>query len=816
MGLNSKNSKSKFDEPKGFNRSIGQLYRGINTTTDEDFSSDVKLTVEKNIPYVDFCKNTSKTFPQFKKNAKFTKEQEKAVSFLGWKLNAGEFNATIKGILVMGMIIIVPLLILLFLFGVGFEMNDVGDVFPTDVLGFDPFLSSFGEMSIIFFGIIVLISLGALGATVYSIYNYPIQMANEEKNRALTYVPEMIGYLIMSMKLVPNLEKSIEFSAKHGRGRIATEFKRLLWDVQIGVYESVAKGVDALAYRWGDYSTELKEALMKIRASVLESETSQRYALLDKTMLDVLESVKIKMEEYARGLNQPAMLLFYMGVLLPLILIVILPVGGAFSNSPIATPLVLFLIYCVGIPLIAYNYAKSVVKNRPPTYEPPIIPDNYPGLPKKWQMSFRGIKTDVRVFMGVVLLIGLLTGYFLSTQGFPPKFLVASPDSFDSYFQILPADRDLGEILVEDGYTANYFGKKVIEIPFLTYFLDMYPLMYSIEEGDYYSRLIDDGIDPDVAKETVLKEYYQFSSQPSKDSTKIIFWSMLLLTAGILISVYFYYSSTYKRNEQLKIMQMENEFKESMYVIASRMGENKPVETAIKQARDFLPELLITQRVFGKTVENIELLGLPIESAIFDPLYGSMKGIPSKILQTSMKLLVDSVNLGVEVASKTLMSLSMQMENMDKVNNSLKEMVSEVTATMQTMGIFIGPIVLGITVSLQKVVMSTLSTIIADPAMAQMKDDATSEITGSMGINLSGMMNIQVSTFASFATPLMFLLIIGIYVIEIVIIMTYFTTKIQEDNDLLFKMNLAKALPIAIFLFVATAVGSSIMVGMMM
>ena len=59
----------------------------------------------------------------------------------------------------------------------------------------------------------------------------------------------------------------------------------------------------------------------------------------------------------------------------------------------------------------------------------------------------------------------------------------------------------------------------------------------------------------------------------------------------------------------------------------------------------------------------------------------------------------------------------------------------------------------------------------------------------------------------------MFLIIVAVYVMEIVIIMTYYNTKIQEDNFTLFKINLAKALPIAISVFIASVLLANTVVG---
>ncbi|MDD4251114.1 MAG: hypothetical protein PHX27_02890 [Candidatus ainarchaeum sp.] len=796
--------------PNPFSNSPGKIYQGI-TTSSPDFSdeSEGRIMIEKNPPFVDYCIKMGRKFPSFRKNAKFSNEHQQAVNFLGWRLNAGDFMAALKGSFLLYSIPITLIIILLFIFGVGFQVGaiDTAEYFGDPILfalaGFDT------QVTMMFFGLICLILFGVLGIGLYMIYSFPLNAANEEKNKALTYVPEMVGYMIMSMKLVPNLEKAIEFSAKHGKGKVAVEFKRLIWDFQIGIHESIATGLDNLAYRWGDYSSELKQALMKIRASVMEPTESRRYELLDKTMLDVLESVKEKMEEYARSLNQPAVMLFYLGILLPLILIIILPVGSAFSNSPFANPLVLFIIYCVGIPIIAFSFAKSVVSKRPPTYEAPIINDDFVELPKKWSMEIGKGRMDVRFVAVIVLIVGVLLSAGLSLYGLPPKFLLIS-DEFGEPFQLLAPDKDFGDILVDQGYSRTEFGTPIIDLFFVQIGSD-------IKNGDMYKKMIDEGVPEDLAYNQASREYLMLTTNPSTDPTKYLFWSGIIITISVFVSLLLHYRNIYKRKAQLNIIKMEDEFKESMYVIASRMGENKPVENALKHAKEFLPNLLISTRVFGKTVENIELMGMPLDLAIFDPIYGSLKGIPSKVLNTSMQLLVDSVSLGVEVASRTLMSLSLQMDNMDKVNKSLKAMVSEVSSTMLMMSVFIGPIVLGITVALQKVVMMTLAGVVTDPAMDALNAGEIGGVAGGMGgMEMNQLFSLTIETFQQMASPLVFLLILAVYVAEIVVIMIYFTTKIQEDNDLLFKINLAKYLPIAMTIFAVTALGASMAITAML
>ncbi|MDP6670937.1 MAG: hypothetical protein QGI60_03920, partial [archaeon] len=222
---------------------------------------------------------------------------------------------------------------------------------------------------------------------------------------------------------------------------------------------------------------------------------------------------------------------------------------------------------------------------------------------------------------------------------------------------------------------------------------------------------------------------------------------------------------------------------------------------------------------FGKTVENIELLGMPLELAVFDKNYGSLRNIPSRSIITGMHILVDSVKLGVNVAARTIISLSLQLGNSEKVNNDLKTMISDTTSMMRTMSIFIAPIVLGITTSLQKVVMLTMQAIQSGGTENTLKDIGSVSKGVPGGVNLSGltdstsMFSIDQEAQASLVAPWQFLIIVAVYVLQLVFIMVYFSSKIEDDNDVLFRLNLAKALPIATTVFLVAVIASSTIVG---
>ncbi|MDD5148420.1 MAG: hypothetical protein PHH08_03060 [Candidatus ainarchaeum sp.] len=760
MPKDAKKSGGEFFEP---DISPGELYKKIIVSRDEFEKGEKGLVKRKDPAYVKFCKAVYRRFPSLGKGAAFIPAYREAVDFLHWDLSAEELSAATKLVMVLAVAVGI-------VSGIAIIFSPLFNI-----------LMAFVQLDLLVY-IYVFAPFIAL-AIFLSMYvqRYPLNAADSEKTKALGYVPEIVGYMIMSMKLVPNLEKAVEFSAQHGRGKIAEDFRRILWETQIGLFHSLSEALDDLAYRWGKFSDEFKHALMMVRASVLENTEAKRYQLLDKTMETVLESIKNKMEQYARNLSQPSTVLFYVGVLLPLILIIILPVGSAFSGTPMAMPLVLVAIYNIGIPAITLIFAMQVIKKRPPTYVPPKIPDGFPGLPKKGSMILGKTGINVAMLAAIVLVAGILLSVAVSQYGLPPKGFVSEESG-----QIIQPDPNATEIIIKEKGDAKYFTP----------------------EGKRYRELRSEGKSDSAAKDLLAMEEQKFFMEPKNDPTPYILVFGIIISIAIAIFIFVYYSSIYKRKKQLEIMQMESEFKDSLYILASRLGENKPVEEALKHTRNFLPNLLISQRVFAKTVDNIELLGMPLEQAVFDRNYGSLKNMPSNIIQSSMKILVDSVGLGVNVAARTLISLSLQLRNAEKVNKMLSTLISDVTSMMQTMVVFIAPIVLGVTTALQKIVMVTL---------AGIASSETVQSLGSGGAGSSGftvpLKGISVEAFKTMVSPVQFLVIVTIYVVELVIIMGYFTTKIEEDNDLLVRINIATALPIAVGVFLVAVLAANIIVG---
>ncbi len=640
------------------------------------------------------------------------KEVERAIEFLGWDIHPNQVPEAAKAFAMqLGILGLVLTGVMIYF------------VYP-DLLAEPAYFMDYLTDPMFLFTLFLPIILYFAG--YYFILLYPTSAMNTMFRKELPQLPRIVGYLAMSMKLVPNLEKAVSFAAEHAEGRIAEELKKALWNTQIGVYSSIEEAIDKIAYKWGLMSEEFKHALMRIRASVLEGEEAKRYILLDNAVNEIIQGVKEKMLAYASKLYMPSMQLFYLGVFLPLLLLIIIPVGAAFSSSPIANPIVLALLYNLVLPVAVFLLAKNVLSQRPAVYSVPDVPDEL-------IEGYKRIKSQAIMAALFVLVISVSLGYLLH----------------------------LALDWTEEKVELDYCG---------------YRGCLSTLPPDY--------------REDLLREY---------DVTP--YWLIYGLLFGIVASISVYLLLLYRPKKKLQdeTRAMESEFKDAIYVLASRMGEGKPLESALEAVVDTMPEAKIT-RIFRRLSYNVNTLGLTLEEAVFSPIFGALRDVPSKMLRDAMKIVVDAVNLGTELASKALLTLSEQLRNEESVVKAIREKMSEIAVMMSTMAFLVAPIVLGITVALQQVIMKSM-------AGFETESELPPEIQNQLGFSLPQAQEVQLPS------PEVFLLIVGIYVIEVVALLIWFSSNIREGEDKIGTMlAIAKFLPIAVLLFILTSWASLSMV----
>jgi glucan phosphoethanolaminetransferase (alkaline phosphatase superfamily) len=196
-------------------------------------------------------------------------------------------------------------------------------------------------------------------------------------------------------------------------------------------------------------------------------------------------------------------------------------------------------------------------------------------------------------------------------------------------------------------------------------------------------------------------------------------------------------------------------------------------------------------------------MGMTLDAAVFDETFGAMRNLPSRVISSGMRFLADSVELGVNVAARSLITLSLQMRNAKKIDDSLKRLLEDVTTMLKTMATFVAPIVLAVVSAMQKMILSSIASSGANAAESSADQMAATGVGGFGGM---GKMFANPDIAKESADPATFTLIMGVYVIEVVALLTYFNAQIEDPRNRLHVYTaISAALPVAVILYCVAA-----------
>jgi len=250
----------------------------------------------------------------------------------------------------------------------------------------------------------------------------------------------------------------------------------------------------------------------------------------------------------------------------------------------------------------------------------------------------------------------------------------------------------------------------------------------------------------------------------------------LFIPLGIALFFYLSYNGKTKKlletRDQTK--KLETEFASSLFQLGNRLGDGIPAEMAFGRVAESLRGTP-TESFFKTVNANITQLGMSVREAIFNRQRGAIIYYPSALIKTSMEILIESVKKGLNVAANALMSISQYVKNIQKIEERLKDLLADVISSMKSNISFLAPLLAGIVVGL-----SAMITIILNKLTSAMA------LTGG-GESLAGVGTVQniVELFkvSSMIPPYYIQLIVGIYVIEIIYILSITLVTVESGYD---------------------------------
>ncbi len=266
----------------------------------------------------------------------------------------------------------------------------------------------------------------------------------------------------------------------------------------------------------------------------------------------------------------------------------------------------------------------------------------------------------------------------------------------------------------------------------------------------------------------------------STDSHSQTIYSIIIIWGiGSSIIIYCYLDHFQKLYIRDDIEKLENEFPEALFQLGNQLAGDIPIEIAAKKATVKIKGTKIAD-MFKIIVYNMTGLGMTFEESLFDKNWGAIWRYPSKLIISMFKLILESTKMGVKITSLTMMSISNYLKGMNEVKGEIIGSVNETVSSMRFMIVVLTPVICGVIV--------TMSSLMLDIILSMGKSFGALEITQSaspsMQSGLSGMSFLGIQGDLPISSG-HFQLAVGIYLIEITIIMSMFINSLQKGKDLI-------------------------------
>ena len=573
---------------------------------------------------------------------------------------------------------------------------------------------------------------GVLGVMIsffvfYYTYTMPRRLANEWRLKASSQMVPAILYMVVYMKHTSNLERAIAFASEHLEGPLALDFKKVLYDVEIGKYSTVKQSMDLYLEQWRDYAPEFVESFHLVESSLYEPSEARRVQILEKSLQVILDGVYEKMLKYSRGIRSPLTNVYMLGIILPTLGLAMLPLASALLGGVIQWTHV-FLIFNIIIPFVVFYMTSEVLLKRPGGYGETSLIEKNPEY-----SSYSSNKPWI--IAGIVALPLLILGML--------PFLMQTDISLDS----------LG---------LGIFGEKLFD----------------------FKTVGSDRVGP-------------FSP------------ISVLLSLFIPLGTGLFFAISYKQKTKKLIIArektktLEDEFTNSLFQLGNRLGDGVPAEIAFGRVAESTQGQM-THDFFALVNRNIQQQGMSVEKSIFDGRIGAIIHYPSELISTAMRILVESVKKGLQVAARSLMSISEYVKNISKINQRLKDLLAEIVSDMRSNMTFLAPLLAGIVVGLSVMITSILTKL---QTYQSAISDSTTSSSGLGGLgSVASLFNVS-----EMVSPYFLQVSVGLYIIEVIFILTTALVTIDSGKDpLREKHEIASNIMKGLSLYLITALLSTI------
>lgn len=569
---------------------------------------------------------------------------------------------------------------------------------------------------------------------IFPLIKLPDFMANNWRMKASNQMVLCIFYVVTYMRHTSNLERAINFASDHLTPPLSLDLKKVIWDVETEKFESVKESLDHYLETWKKYNMEFIEAFHLIESSLFEGIEKNRLATLDKALAVMLDETYEKMLHFAQNLKSPITMIHMLGIILPILGLVILPLVVSFMETVAWYHLA--MLYNVILPISVFYLAKTTLSKRPTGYGESDITEENPELKK-----LRTLR--IKFGSGEISISPLLLSFFLG-------IILVSIAIFPLVFHATTADPKWDLVIADD-------PREGISIK---------------------------SIDSDTPREELEKVKFSFLGyrESKQNPEKLIGPYGLgasILSLGIPLGLGVFGIGLFYRLRTKNIIdirekarKLEDEFASALFQLGNRLGDGIPAEIAFGKVAGVMEGT--TAGSFFRAVEvNVRRLGLGIEAAIFDKKAGALMQFPSKAIDSSMKVLVDSVKKGPLIASQALINVSRYIKEIHKVDERLKDLMADISSDIKSQINFLTPTISGIVIGITAMITTIIGKL--GQQLSKIQETAGGQAGGAGG----GLIEL----FGDGIPAYYFQIIVGLYVVQIIYILTIMSNGIENGAD---------------------------------
>ncbi len=572
-----------------------------------------------------------------------------------------------------------------------------------------------------------LIFIGAM-FVFYYIYISPERMAKLWRLKAGAQMVPCILYVVVYMKHTSNLERAIAFASKHLKAPLSLDLKKIFWDVETGKFSTIKESLDNYLKSWENDAVEFVEAFHLIESSLYEPSNAQRVLTLEKSLQVILDGVYENMMVFSRSIRSPLTNLYMLGIVLPTLGLALLPLASTLLGDMIKFYHV-FILFNLIVPFFVFYLTNQILLRRPEGYGES---ENLELNPEYKRYASKGPYFTAAAICIPFFILGILpllfsSVFFVETLGLQPDYSLAT------------------------------FGLEQMED---VWFFDF----KSVETGETIKTLDE------------LRNARSFSSVVGPFGVGALLLSLFIpLSIALFFSMAYGMKTKYLIKARKDTKQLEKEFTNSLFQLGNRLGDGMPAEIAFAKVAESTRGQKTAD--FFKIVNgNLRQRGMSLERAIFDKRAGAIIYFPSRLIETSMRILLESVRKGLKIAAESLMSISEYIKNIQKVTRRLQDLLAEVVSDMKSNIVFLAPLLSGIIVGLTAMITFILNKL--EAIFAQVGEGGAS-ISG-FG-DIGGLLNLF--DILKMVPPYYMQIAIGIYIIQIVFILSNVLVAVDSGDD---------------------------------